>query len=36
MNKAAGTNVGFIVQFHVFIDDLSPHGIGAPLVEWFE
>jgi hypothetical protein len=36
MNKAAGTNVGFIVQFHVFIDDLYPHGIGAPLVEWFE
>ncbi len=36
MNKAAGTNVGFIVQFHVFIDDLYPHGIGAPLVDWFE
>jgi hypothetical protein len=28
--------VGFIVQFHVFIDDLYPHGIGAPLADWFE
>jgi len=36
LNKAAGTNVGFIVQFHVFLDDLYPHGIGAPLAEWFQ
>jgi hypothetical protein len=35
LNKAAGTNVGFIVQFHVFLDDLYPHGIGAPLLEYF-
>jgi hypothetical protein len=35
LDKAAGTNVGFIVQFHVFLDDLAPHGIGAPLVDWF-
>jgi hypothetical protein len=35
LDKAAGTNVGFIVQVHVFIDDLYPHGIGAPLVEYF-
>jgi hypothetical protein len=35
-NKAAGTNVGFIVQFHMFLDDLYPHGIGAPLVEYFQ
>jgi hypothetical protein len=33
LNKAAGTNVGIIVQFHVFLDDLYPHGIGAPLFE---
>jgi hypothetical protein len=36
LNKTAGTNVGFIVQFHVFLDDLYPHGIGAPLVEYFQ
>jgi hypothetical protein len=35
-NKAAGTNVGFVVQFHVFLDDLYPHGIGAPLVDYFK
>ena len=34
LNKAAGTNVGFIVQFHVFLDDLYPHGIGAPLLDY--
>jgi len=36
LNKAAGTNVGVMVQFHVFLDDLSPHGFGAPLVEYFQ
>ncbi len=30
-NKAAGTNVGVAVQFHVFLDDLLPHSLGAPL-----
>jgi hypothetical protein len=34
-NKAAGTNVGFVFQVHVFLDDLYPHGIGAPLLEMF-
>lgn len=34
LNKGAGTNVGAIVQVHVFLDDLYPHGIGAPLLEW--
>jgi len=36
LNKAAGTNVGVIAQVHVFLDDLYPHGIGAPLVEYFQ
>ena len=35
LNKAAGTNVGVIVQVHVFLDDLYPHGIGAPLADLF-
>ena len=30
-NKASGTNVGAIFQIHVFLDDLYPRGIGAPL-----
>ena len=33
LDKAAGTNVGVVVQVHVFLDDLYPHGIGAPLFE---
>jgi hypothetical protein len=33
LNKAAGTNVGVVLQFHVFLDDLYQHGIGAPLFE---
>ena len=35
LSKAAGTNVGALVQFHIFLDDLYPHGIGAPLVDDF-
>ena len=31
-NRASGTNVGAIFQLHVFLDDLYPHGIGAPLL----
>jgi hypothetical protein len=36
LNKAAGTNVGAIVQVHFFIDDLYPDTIGAPLARYFE
>jgi hypothetical protein len=36
LNKAAGTNVGVIAQFHVFLDDLLPNTLGKPIVEWFE
>ncbi len=34
LNRAAGTNVGFIVQLHVFLDDLYPNSIGAPLLRF--
>lgn len=34
-NRAAGTNVGVIAQFHVFLDDLFPNTLGKPVVEWF-
>jgi hypothetical protein len=36
LNKAAGTNVGVTVQLHVFLDDLYPRGIGAPLLSYFQ
>jgi hypothetical protein len=31
-NKAAGTNVGAVAQFHIFLDDLLPKTLGAPLL----
>jgi hypothetical protein len=32
-NKAAGSNVGVIAQFHVFLDDIFPNSIGRPILE---
>jgi len=30
-NRASGTNVGVIAQFHLFFDDLFPNSLGKPL-----
>jgi hypothetical protein len=30
-NKASGSNVGVIAQFHLFFDDLFPNSLGKPL-----
>ena len=32
-NKASGTNVGVVTQFHVFLDDLLPHSLGKPIFD---
>jgi hypothetical protein len=32
-NKAAGTNVGATLQFHVFLDDLLPRSLGRPIFQ---
>lgn len=32
-NKASGSNVGVIAQFHVFLDDLLPETLGKPIFE---
>jgi hypothetical protein len=32
-NRASGTNVGVIAQFHVYFDDLMPHSLGKPVFE---
>lgn len=32
-NRASGTNVGVITQFHLFLDDLLPNGIGKPIFQ---
>ncbi len=33
-NRATGTNVGAIVQFHLFLDDLLPNSLGKPVADW--
>lgn len=30
-NKAAGTNVGVVALFHMFLDDLLPNSLGRPI-----
>ena len=30
-NKAAGTNVGVVALFHVFLDDVLPNSLGRPI-----
>ena len=32
-NRATGSTVGFIGQFHVFLDDLLPNSLGRPLFQ---
>ena len=31
INRQSGSNVGVIAQFHVYLDDVDPHGIGRPI-----
>ena len=33
-NKATGSHVGVIAQFHLYFDDLFPHSLGKPILEW--
>ncbi len=36
LNKQTGSHVGAIAQFHLYFDDLFPHSLGKPIVEWFQ
>jgi hypothetical protein len=33
-NKAAGSHIGAIAQFHLYFDDLAPNTLGKPLLQW--
>ena len=33
-NKATGTNVGAVLQIHLFLDDLLPKTLGKPIADW--
>jgi hypothetical protein len=32
VNRARGTGVGFLGQFHLYLDDMFPTTIGRPLL----
>jgi hypothetical protein len=31
INRQSGTNIGFIAQLHLYLDDIDPRGIGKPI-----
>jgi hypothetical protein len=33
-NKATGSHVGVIAQFHLYFDDLFPNSLGKPIFDW--
>jgi hypothetical protein len=33
-NSLSGHGIGGVVQLHFYLDDLFPHGIGRPLLQW--
>jgi hypothetical protein len=34
-NRATGSHLGVIAQYHLYFDDLFSHSLGKPIVEWF-
>jgi hypothetical protein len=34
-NRNTGSHIGVVAQFHLYFDDLFPHSLGKPIVEWF-
>ncbi len=34
-NRQTGSHLGVVAQFHLYFDDLLPHSLGKPIVEWF-
>jgi hypothetical protein len=33
-NRATGSHLGVIAQFHLYFDDLFPNSLGKPISEW--
>jgi hypothetical protein len=33
-NRATGSHVGVIAQFHLYFDDLFPNSLGKPMLDW--
>jgi hypothetical protein len=34
-NRETGSHLGVIAQFHLYFDDMLPHSLGKPIVDWF-
>jgi hypothetical protein len=34
-NRDSGSHLGVIAQFHLYFDDMFPHSLGKPILEWF-
>jgi hypothetical protein len=34
-NKASGSHVGVIAQFHLYFDDMFPTSLGKPIAQWW-
>jgi hypothetical protein len=34
-NKQTGSHLGVVAQFHLYFDDLLPHSLGKPIVNWW-
>ena len=34
-NRNTGSHPGFVVQFHLYFDDMFPRSLGKPIASWF-
>lgn len=34
-NRNTGSHMGVIAQFHLYFDDMFPHSLGKPILDWF-
>lgn len=34
-NRNTGRNLGAVAEFHIYLDDLLPRSLGAPVTHWF-
>lgn len=34
-NRNTGKNLGFVAEFHMYLDDIFPKSLGTPVTHWF-
>ena len=35
-NRNSGGNLGVVAEFHMYLDDILPRSLGAPVTHWFQ